>query len=269
MKYICNKQDLLLRLYPLHVYLTPPFICIRLIEHDTPKWVFVSRCGCCAEYSLLFREIAQEANLTVRSIHNPGEDHNWDEVLINGKWIIVDPSWPIFNPLPNFYEVNRSLNVSFVYAEYPNGTRKILTHKYSNVTNISIVVLDSNKIPVSGVKISIISHNYKGKGIFTGLNCTTNEYGECTIQLGGGVYTLKAVKIEGWSVLINQTKITVNENKNLSITLRIEKDIFMSVDKLLNNVCSPLCMSVVYVFLLWIVTILYAFTFKLEKLSAS
>lgn len=62
-------------------------------------WILASRCGACIEYSLLYRGLAVASNLTVRSVHNPGEDHNWDEVLINGSWVIVGPGWPKFNPL--------------------------------------------------------------------------------------------------------------------------------------------------------------------------
>jgi len=96
----------------------PPFICLRLVGEEYPLWFLSSRCGACMEYSLLFREMANAANLTVRSVHNPGEDHNWDEVLINGEWIIVDAGWPILNPSSSFYEVGRGLNVSYVYGMY-------------------------------------------------------------------------------------------------------------------------------------------------------
>jgi len=71
--------------------------CVRLVEREPPLWVLTSRCGACEELSVLFREMANVAGLSVRSVICHGIDHLWDEVLIEGKWVIVDPANVVFS----------------------------------------------------------------------------------------------------------------------------------------------------------------------------
>ena len=210
----------------------PPFVCLRLGNKNYPLWVLTSKCGACEEYSLLFREIANMANLTVRSIHNPGEDHNWDEVLVNGSWIIVDPGWPIFNPPPSFYEMNRSingsngLNVSYVYGVYPNGTIIDLTERYTNVSLLKISVVDENNNPLEGVILRFDSFNLleNGKEI-SNLECATDKDGTCKLKLGGGSYRVKVFvgnKIFGYG---NETKFYLNEEELKEIRIVIKRSL--------------------------------------------
>ena len=203
----------------------PPFICLRLIGNKYPYWFLFSRCGACMEYSLLYREMAYIANLTVRSVHNPGEDHNWDEVLINGKWIIVDPSWPLFNPSPSFYEMKRNLNISYVYAEYPNGTLVDITSKYTNTSVVKIVVTENDK-PVKNVKIEFYSLNYRNlRRKIDNLDCITDINGSCQVRLGGGKYIVKAIKNNGLIGYSGEVKFKVEEGKDENIKIVIYEDL--------------------------------------------
>lgn len=176
----------------------PPYVCLRIIGEDCPLWPLQSRCGACMEYSLLFRELASAANLTVRSVHNPGEDHNWDEVLVDGRWIIVDPGWPLFNPSPSFYEKARGVNVSYVYARYPNGTIVNVTDRYTSTGTLKVIVIYSDGRPVVNSIIEFYSLNLRDTGMpIVGITCTTDAEGLCQIQLGGGKYRVRAVVWRG------------------------------------------------------------------------
>jgi len=245
--------------YYIYFISKPPFVCLRLRNKNYPLWVLTSKCGACEEYSLLFREIANMANLTVRSIHNPGEDHNWDEVLINGSWIIVDPGWPIFNPPPSFYEMNRSingsngLNMSYVYGVYPNGTIIDLTERYTNVSLLKISVVDENNDPIEGAILRFDSFNLleNGKEI-SNLECTTGKDGTCELKLGGGSYRAKVFignKIFGYG---NETKFYLNEEEPKKIRIIIKKSLSnIRLSPMTEEVISELVAIIIGFSLLW------------------
>ncbi|MEM1582838.1 MAG: transglutaminase domain-containing protein [Candidatus Bathyarchaeia archaeon] len=205
--------------------LKPPFICLRLTGEDYPLWVLYTRCGACMEYALLYREIAYAANLTVRSVHNPGEDHNWDEVLIGDKWIIVDASWPIFDPSPNFYEVSRGLNVSFVYAQYPNSNIIDLTERYTNTSLVRVVVLDRNNNLIENATVKFCSLNLNNvEREIRHLEGLTNSDGLCEVKLGGGKYKAKAVKFYGFLGYSAYTQFELAENEIKEVRVVLQED---------------------------------------------
>jgi len=252
----------------------PPFVCLRLGNKNYPLWVLTSKCGACEEYSLLFREIANMANLTVRSIHNPGEDHNWDEVLVNGSWIIVDPGWPIFNPPPSFYEMNRSingsngLNMSYVYGVYPNGTIIDLTERYTNVSSIKISVVDENNNPVENAILRFDSFNLleNGKEI-SNLECATDKDGTCELKLGGGSYRAKAFignKIFGYG---NETKFYLNEEEPKEIRIIIKSSLLnIRLSPMTEEVISELVIIIIGFSLLWFYFVIISWeSFLLHK----
>ncbi|MBU3897061.1 MAG: hypothetical protein KJ697_03980 [Nanoarchaeota archaeon] len=191
-----------------------PHICIPLNENKYVLWVLTGKCGACLEYSLLYREIANESNLTVRSVHNYGEDHNWDEVLIDNKWIIVDPSMYWFNVSPFDEETRRGpngLNMSYVFAEYSNGTQEDITYRYTNTSNITIKILNKNR---GNISIKVLSNNLlhvnNRTEVDTNLSCKTDMNGICTLTLGGGNYTLSLEK----NMFFPQKEyIAIDENK--------------------------------------------------------
>ena len=222
----------LLEIYPLRIYTSKPYICIRLIGHENPLWVLKSRCGACEEYAMLFMEMANAADLTVRSIHNHGEDHNWDEVLIDGKWIVVDPSMVNLSKNETGFNVTQMLNegwwnLSYTFALYPNGTTEDVTYRYTNLSNLTIITIDENNVSVSNVSVRILSNNRKNKtGLNTEINSITDSEGRCEIKIGGGNYTIAGEKKEGNSHLSAKTTITLVENENNNIQLILKKDRF-------------------------------------------
>ena len=205
----------------------PPYICIRLIGDKYPLWVLATRCGACMEYSLLYRELAYAANLTVRSVHNPGEDHNWDEVYINGKWIIVDPSLGKFNVSPSYYEIYRGLNVSYVYAQYPNGTVVDITERYTNTSTVKIKAVYDNA-PMAQAKVEIFSLNLKvNRKIrefpIIGLDCYTNQNGVCQVKLGGGKYKIVVEKQSSGLTYFGEVVVEIAEGKDYNVTVTLHK----------------------------------------------
>ncbi len=218
------NKDILLRIYPLNIYSEYPYFCIRLKGHDNPLWVLTSRCGACDEYSLIYMELADAAGLNVRSIHNRGEDHNWDEVIIDDNSIIVDPSWPKYNSSHSFYDNRRGgeVNLSYAYALYPNGTKKDVTRDYTEVGNITLRLLNAQEENLPNISVQVFSNNYK-KGTNTGLSCTSNGNGECTFTLGGGNYTFKAEQESLINPLFNRTTLSVEEGKNKTINIFLKR----------------------------------------------
>ncbi len=226
-------NDLLLMIYPMHIFTNKPYFCIRLIGHDNPLWVLKSRCGACEENAMLFMEMANAANLTVRSIHNHGEDHNWDEVLIDRDWIVVDPVQVYlsenitgFNISRRFYDENWS-NISYVFALYPNGTIDDITYRYTNLNNLTVLAFDENQKLISNVSIQIFSNNRPDKKrIDTGINCLTDPKGKCEIKLCGGNYTIYGQKKDNLLHLNAETNITLLENENNITQLSLKNDQF-------------------------------------------
>jgi hypothetical protein len=237
-------KEHLLKIYPLHVYMSEPYICIRLIKHENPLWVLKSRCGACNEYALLFMELANASNLTVRSIHNNGEDHIWAEVLIDGNWIAVDPSIVHLSENETGFDVTQMLNeewwnISHTRALYPDGIIEDVTYLYTNLSNLTIITIDENKTPVSNVSIRVLSHNRQDEkgniGIDTEINRTTDPEGRCEIKVGGGNYTIIGEKTEDNSYLSAKTTIALAENENNSAQLILKKDRLWWVQYLVSS----------------------------------
>ena len=259
-------KNILFKLYPLYITLKKPYFCIRLIEHKYPLWILTSRCGRCAEFSLLFREMAHASNLTVRSVHNPGEDHNWDEVLINGKWIVVDSTQvdPFqnktgFNYSAHEYEREHNLNISYVFAEYPNGSREDIRYRYTNLSNIAFKLIDQKGNLIPDAIVQIISNNLKNKKMDTNLNCTTNNKGRCSLTVGGGDYKFVA-KTNNFIPLYNETSKIIEENREYNITLILKRNI------LKTNAPQQLyqIFLIVVIILLWFFIVFY---FELSKIK--
>lgn len=249
-----RKNEVIWAIPPLFLYKTPPHVCIRLVGHDYPLWVLTSRCGACEEYALLFMEMADKAGLKVRSIHNHGENHNWDEVYIDGEWIVVDPSWPKFNETPRFYEYGRGLNISYVYALYPNGSIEDVTTRYTDTGIVNVKVVDTTGNSIKGAVVEVISNNYKPNWRVV-LTCHTNDAGECSFRIGGGNYTLKTyAKL----FLSNKTNIIVEEGTQTNITITPTRDIGASIIRypLVFTVLFWLMLNVLVAEIKWIMRIL-------------
>lgn len=122
--------------------------CLHFIDDfsNDPSYIFSSKCGRCGEFSYLYSELAKKANLSVRQITAPiivpsdaaNNNHNWNEVQINGKWIIVDTKdMGGFNPNLGCYTHCIKPNLTKVIGKYPNSSEIDLTDKYLNKENLN------------------------------------------------------------------------------------------------------------------------------------
>ena len=95
-------------------------------------------------------------------------------------WIVVDPSIVrLKNNQSGFNVSHRSfeqgINRSYMFALYPNGTTEDVTYQYTNFSNLTIMVVDENKIPITNASINVFSNNHpKKKEIDTEISCTTD-----------------------------------------------------------------------------------------------
>lgn len=227
------------------------FICMRTENYNAVDIIGSQKCGACREYAMLFMRMAEYANLTVRMVHNLGEDHSWDEVLINGTWIVVDPSAGIFNASPSMYEDKWGKALSYVYAIYPNGQKVDITSRYTKTATLNIKVVDTNKKPLPNIKVYVLSHNYFKKRRFTGLTCKTDYNGKCTIEFGGGAYTLVA-KSDGIIPLYAEKYFVLAENKTYHKTIIVSHNaLHMSCPTWIRTIIKG-CVSI----LVWLSLIL-------------
>ena len=263
-------KKILFQIYPLTINLEPPYFCIRLINHDYPLWVLTSRCGACEEYALLYMEMANEAGLKVRSIHNHGEEHNWDEVFINDRWIIVDPSARLFDPSPSIYERGRRLNVSYIFALYPNGSIEDVTNRYTRTSTIKIRVTTDEGNVLPNATITVYSKNYNSAGQFTGLTCKTGRNGICVFHLGGGKYEIKVMDS---SVIPRLAKIELKakEGSTITLSLHAKKSILsLLYIKLPSTLtfASRLLLVILLSLMLWYLTVAYITLFHVRRRQA-
>lgn len=253
----------LLQIYPLHIYMNKPYFCIRLDGHNNSKWILKSRCGACEEYSMFFMQIADLSNLTVRSIHDRGYDHNWDEVLINGEWIVVDSSivnlednQTGFNISQGYYDNNWGrLGVTYVYAIYPNGTIEDVTYRYTNLSNLTIITFDEAKNPIPNVNVRILSNNNR-KNVDTDLILITNSEGKINLKIGGGSYTIISKINNNNTNFFNKTTISVVENENISYPIILKNDYFWWIQHIPNRLISIISI-IAYSFILWFFIVQY------------
>lgn len=203
--FLVKENKVLLTLIPNHFYILTemPYFGVRCPEDKDGKWILTSRFGACGEYSRVFMYMADSMEIDVRRVHAPGEDHLWNEVLIDGEWIPVDPTnvslpdadgWEDYG----FFEYKEG-NASYIWAEYlKNDTIEDLTSLYTKLTNITLNCVDENNNSISDLTITVMSNNLHDVNrihetyIKNKPKPKTNETGYCTFQIGGGTYKFKA-----------------------------------------------------------------------------
>jgi hypothetical protein len=214
-----------------YIFSEPPYFCFRL-DAGNPEWIISSRCGMCGEYATLFGKMANSANLTVRKVVSSGENHAWNEVFLSdlNDWVIIDATsvkLPDSNGYKSsdFMEKKAKGNVSYIYAEYFDGrTDEDITHRYTEITNISVFVTDENRKPLSNVKVELISKNRDNYPRNTGLSNYTDDSGKCKFTIGGGNYIFKA-KTDDFIPLYGEASGSFSEDKAMhNITLNVKRD---------------------------------------------
>lgn len=240
----------------IHIITKPPKICIRLSGHENPKWTLISKCGACEEDAIAFMEFATLGNLTVRSIHMHGEDHNFDEMFINGSWITVDPTQRVdkgYNVPPDFFEKEWKLNISYAYAIYPNDTVEDVTYRYTNTSNLTLFLRDHYNHSVENATVLVFSNNrYDHR--FTNLSCITDSYGKCKFILGDGNYSIEAIK----GLLFGDVKVGLEPGANQELTLNVKENYLKNFEKAIDtSQMAYIILSVIISYILLILIKLY------------
>jgi hypothetical protein len=219
---------------PIRFFFGEPYIGIRVFNDRDSLWIMTSRYGHCGEYGLLFRDMADAAGLNVRKVTCSGEDHVWNEVFINSSWVVIDAT-RVGNSGDNGYDVSNDFmerkvagdrntqdgNVSYVVAEYLNGTTVDVTDRYTQVVNLSIIALDESGNICPYVELKVISNN-RYNNTDTKYDLQTNEHGMCNFTIGGGNYTFQS-KSNEFIPLFNQSTIILYEDSstnNLTFVLK-------------------------------------------------
>jgi len=204
-----------------------PYIAVRTYNDKDALWILTSQFGHCGEYSNLYRAMADYAGLKVRKVCSDGENHCWNEVFINDaiRWKIVDPTNVFLDEEKNGYDgINLSWlknklggNFTHVSAQEKGGKYINITRYYTTEVNITILTVDNNQKPISGVTVKLFSNN-RDKERDTNIEKVTNENGEYTFTIGMGNYTFKATK---GNIYGEKTEIFSDEslNHNRIITL--------------------------------------------------
>ena len=207
----------------LHIASEPPYILKR--GSNSSEIVFY-KYGACRQYAILFAALARAKtiNIQTRMVHNPGEDHQWVEVLLDDNWVHVDPSNNIFND-SGVYENKWSKQLSYVYAEYENGDKENITNRYTGTGRLVIHVIKNGE-NVENAKVTVKSRflmeNVGGmykepRNIAPDDTFHTSKDGKCVFYLGGNNYTITAA-LDGSK---GEKTISLKENVETLVTLYI------------------------------------------------
>jgi hypothetical protein len=198
---------------------------------SNPQIISYYMSGNCQELAFLFNEVANRAGIDSRVVGTSTEDHAWDEVKIDNKWIPVDPTIYYDN-------IHNNKNISWFNNtrayEYDEGWFKLsnvhvidtyedVTNKYSNMGTLRIIFKPSDRI---------IIRTTKGDGVF---NDTTlrdvssyainSKSSKLEIDLGEKNYTVIAEKdiIPFWATFRDMQEIRVKKGETVTIQLSPNK----------------------------------------------
>lgn len=203
------------------------------IYSNRPNLIFYHKLGACGEFSTLFMEMAKNAGIQARITGTRGEDHQWNEVFINGKWVHVDstlePSDSFDNP--HFYESKWKWNLSRIYSYY-NGEQIDVTDAYYGKIGILNVTVNENNMPLENAEVIIASQFrmekdpdfYKAPRETT--QCTTVSNGTCSFYLGENNYTI-LVRKEDLPFRFSPYLLEF-EQKNVTLTANSTKELVLS-----------------------------------------
>jgi hypothetical protein len=200
-----------------------PSFC-RPIYAKSPNLIFVLRRGACEETATLFAEMANACGFQCRVVYAPGEDHVWNEILINESWKRADATLK----QPSNYD-------NFSYYESPEGWNWKLSKVYSNVDGrildrsddytgsgtLNIFIKEGDK-PLESVEVIVKSHfrmehEPDKKAPLKVTTIYSDANGTCTINLGENNYTIVAKRKQFFKyspfVLQYERNITLEENK--------------------------------------------------------
>lgn len=228
----------------------------RLIYSTRPNLIFYNKLGACGEFSSLFMEMAKAAGIQTRIAGTIGEDHQWNEILINKTWVHVDPTLDNASNFdnPHFYENKWKWNLSKVYAFY-NGEQIDVTETYFEKIGYLNVTVIEKTIPVENIEVIISSQfrmekdpdSYKAPLQTT--QCTTGLNGTCSFYLGEGNYTILVRK--GDLPFRLSPYLHEFEQKNVTLTANSTKELIFSFPETkLDALSGMVYLMIVYAFII-------------------
>jgi len=185
---------------------------------NNPQWIAYFKVGGCGELAYLFDEVARRAGIDARIVTTYGEDHTWNEVRIDDKWISADPTiYSIYNidqnnswfDNPKFYESKPWFNISKVFVI---GTQEDITYGYTNTGALQI----SFTRPTDRVIIRTMKNGMNRDVYLVNVNSS-----ELEIELGGKNYIVIAEKdVVPYLAVLRDTKdIEVVEGERTTVQL--------------------------------------------------
>jgi len=216
--------------------------CPREIA-EYSSWVFFTQCGKCGEYSFLFNNMANASGLKSRIVTG-SEDHSWNELFVENRWVIVDPSLLAYDSETVNLPIENYLNHRYYFAEYPNRTKVELTIKYLNETCKLMI----NSTPIKNdLKIYL-----DGKPVV----CDFNSNNFCEINIKAGNYTIIgfAKKEKSLFNYYSTEKIIVLKNQTNDITLNLKSSIRtenIMIYQAMKNICTGIFILLGY----WLILI--------------
>jgi len=233
--------------------------------NPSASWVMSVKRGACEENAILFAELARNAAIESLVIYNPGEDHVWNEVWINGSWRHFDATLSEGDRFDNlgFYERSRDdggwgKQLSYVYSVDSEETIRNVTNRYTN-TGVLVVDVKRDGLPIENVNVMVQSRflmetkpeSYK-QPLFAAEGYTGRN-GRCSFSLGENNYTVFAQRGDEKA----ETSISLLENTSTTIILNLTKSGVplnlppISLPILATSLTVTLASLFTYYFVLW------------------
>jgi len=122
-----------------------------------PMVVFAKGYGSCGEYSLLTAAIARTILLPTRIIVNTGEDHQWVEIYLDGKWHHWDTTMGYPQGWDNASTYDRGGNTIGMTNAWQGNDVVSPSPIYTDTSQVTIQIRDSAG-PVDGILIALFSY---------------------------------------------------------------------------------------------------------------
>jgi hypothetical protein len=208
---------------------------IRVLDqsgfNNDPKWIAYFKVGGCGELATLFCEVAKRAGLEARVVSDPGIDHSWVEVKINGSWVIADPTiyWWYVNDPEKFTEWNelwfnnkswlKCWSFSRVVTRLPNGSILDITENYTKAYKVTISV--DQKIERGFLRVATWKGSDERNVYFSEVNGSETV----TLTLGGRIYKFELIKPTWFGTEKYGLRVyPVTEIQNKTIKLKIDRE---------------------------------------------
>ncbi|MHB8163226.1 MAG: transglutaminase domain-containing protein [Methanoregula sp.] len=192
---------------------TPSILSSRLLFGFTnnPYFVAYYKAGACGESASLFNFYAIKSGFESRMVKTPAEDHVWNEIKINNRWVQADPTiyYYAYSDPKNYSDYNNlwfDTPTAYSTLGWNKGysrvvvvdTNEDLTTKYCNISKISIFCQGCNHIKIK-------------PDIGTGFSVDQDiKNSETTFVLGKKDYTIIAEKNIIPFLLVQESNVSVS-----------------------------------------------------------